>query len=339
MSDGPCLGDEERENAFVSVRERDLDHFLIEELQASSAFRSWFVGHLGEGFQIPVDALVRTERSPPRLTDNRQTDLRLAYYNPDGTIAAVVLVECKVADGFQEEQAEDYSREVVAWREQLGSARAASILAAPRNNQRLTKRHHFDGFVAIDDMAVILKARRDAVADGELRERLAIRADLLEALAGKRSKQWNPQPVRERVMLAAIYDRVVRERLADFSVNSTTSGKRADDRFFGEFPGAYAFHGNVILKHRIYQGVVCLEFRNSKITNAMMSMIRLPEDGSIVPHWTGKTKETLQLRAKTLPLRDYEDDLAQQSRIAETLDAVKSLTTWFSSNVALLNSL
>jgi hypothetical protein len=71
----------------------------------------------------------------------------------------------------------------------------------------------------------------------------------------------------------------------------------------------------------------------------MMSMIRLPEDGSIVPHWTGKTKETLQLRAKTLPLRDYEDDLAQQSRIAETLDAVKSLTTWFSSNVALLNSL
>jgi hypothetical protein len=185
MSKQSSFGDDRRENAFASVRERDLDHFLIEELQASSTFRCWFVGHLGEKFQIPADALVFTERSPPRLTDNRQTDLRLAYYNPDRTLAAIVLVECKVADGFQEEQAEDYSREVIAWRERLGSPRVASILAAPRNNQRLTKSHYFDGFVAIDDMAVVFKARRDTVADAELRERLAIRADLLDALAGR----------------------------------------------------------------------------------------------------------------------------------------------------------
>jgi hypothetical protein len=71
----------------------------------------------------------------------------------------------------------------------------------------------------------------------------------------------------------------------------------------------------------------------------MMSMIQLPEDGSIVSHWTGKRGETLQLRIQAPPLCEYGDDLAQQTKIAESLDAMQALTTWFSSRVALLNEL
>lgn len=31
-----------------SARERDIDHFLMEEMQASPDFREWFVGHLND---------------------------------------------------------------------------------------------------------------------------------------------------------------------------------------------------------------------------------------------------------------------------------------------------
>src|SRR5262245_45397926 len=91
-----------------SARERDLDHFLVEELQASREFRDWFIGHLADRFSPPQDAHARTERSPSRLTDSRQTDVQLGYYDEGGKLVAAVLIESKVADGFRLNQAEDY---------------------------------------------------------------------------------------------------------------------------------------------------------------------------------------------------------------------------------------
>jgi hypothetical protein len=281
------------EEAFVkSARERDLDHFLIEELQASPDFRDWFIGHLSNCFSPPGNAQVRTERSPPRLTDDRQTDLWLAYYNQDETLLAVMLVESKVADGFQPDQAEDYVREVTAWRDKLGMTQVVSVLAGPRRNYRISKGEHFDAFITVDDMAVFLRTRIDTMKAGELRERLMIRVNLLEALAGKTSRQWNPQPVPARASLAEVYDRLVQRRLPDCKVTPTTAGKKADDRFFGKFPGSTQFRGEVRLKHRIYEGMACLEFRRPKLSEVAIAKLNFPADGSIYPHWTGRGGDT-----------------------------------------------
>jgi hypothetical protein len=335
----PDIDDERRERFSKSVRERDLDHFLIEELQASPDFRDWFIGHLSDCFSPPQNAIVRTERSPQRLTDDRQTDLRLAYYHQDGSLVAAVLVESKVADGFQLNQAEDYSREVSAWRDKLGKKQAACVLAGPHNNQRIAKGEHFDAFVAIDDMAKVLKTRTDGMRDKELRERLLIRIDLLEALAGKQSNQWNPQPVAARANLAEVYDRLIQDHLPGFDVNRTSAGKSADDRFFRKFPSSSYFRGDVLLKHRIYAGIVCLEFRRSKISIADVDKLNLPTDGSIDPHWTGRTKDTLQLRVRVPPVPELADLSSQESAVATSLDAIRYLATWFSENVHLLNQI
>ena len=49
-------------NSFSkTVRERDLDHFLMEELQASPDFRAWFIGHLDGRFDL---CLLYTSPSP-----------------------------------------------------------------------------------------------------------------------------------------------------------------------------------------------------------------------------------------------------------------------------------
>jgi hypothetical protein len=39
-----------------SVRERDLDNFLIEELSASSTFRRWLLERLSSTFEVPQHA-------------------------------------------------------------------------------------------------------------------------------------------------------------------------------------------------------------------------------------------------------------------------------------------
>jgi hypothetical protein len=48
-----------------SVRERDLDHFLIEELQASPQFRDWFIGHLSDCFSPPHRTITHPDYGQP----------------------------------------------------------------------------------------------------------------------------------------------------------------------------------------------------------------------------------------------------------------------------------
>ncbi|MBR0798716.1 hypothetical protein JQ615_25330 [Bradyrhizobium jicamae] len=326
--------------AFMrSARERDLDHFLIEELQASSDFRDWFIRHLSDCFSPPQNAYVRTERSPPRLTDDRQTDLRLAYYSRDDDLVAAVLIESKVADGFQTNQAEDYLREVTAWREAVGTRQVASVLVGPSKNKLIGKGPHFDAFVSVDEMAAFLKMRKHRMRAGELRERLTIRISLLEALAGKTSEQWNPQPVAARVSLADVYDRLVQTQLSGFQVNRTSAGKSADDRFYGEFPGSNQFRGDVRLKHRIYEGIVCLEFRRPKLAKADVGKLNLPADGTVYPHWTGKANDTLQLQVRATAVPKLDDLGSQETAVVASLEAIRQLATWFLENVHSLNQI
>ena len=318
-----------------SVRERDVDHFLIEELQASPDFRTWFIGHL-KGFSPPPDACAQTERSPQRLTDGRQTDLWLAYYDKDKALVAAVLIESKVADGFRPGQAEAYSHEVAARRKKLGANRAASVLAAPLFNP-LNKTEHFDAFIAIDHMASFLKRRYEKMREGELRDRLVIRIDLLEALAGKRpSSVWIGQPVTEKVQLAALYDRLVQRRLTGDRINPTSAARRSKDRFFDDFPNASRFDGDVRLKHRIYDGSACLEFRNCHFVKDNVSRLSLPAD-FVTADWTGRSGDTLQLKIQVPALTDTDDAASQETAILICLDRIEILVGWFCQNLGTLN--
>jgi hypothetical protein len=261
----------------------------------------------------------------------------VAYHDANDNLVAAVLVESKVASGFQPNQAEDYASEVAAWRTRLGNTYAAGILVAPHSNFRLDSRDHFDAFVAIDDMAEFLKARRDRLPNGELRDRLAIRVDLLEALAGKRpNSQWNAQPIAEKVNVAEAYDRLVREHLPGYRASPTVAGSHSGDRFFSAFPGRTGFNGGVHLKHRLYDGVVCLEFRRSPFTDAMLKDL-LPQDGSIRPCWTGRTGNTLQLQTHAPPLDASIDATSQQPDMLQAFEAIKRLAAWLSEYAPTLN--
>jgi len=73
------------------VRERDLDNFLIEELHSSKDFRAWLVGRLAHAFDEPAGCEIRLQKSPPRLQDNRQTDVRIGWFDTAGMLRGCVL--------------------------------------------------------------------------------------------------------------------------------------------------------------------------------------------------------------------------------------------------------
>jgi hypothetical protein len=343
MSEQPSLSAsiEITENRFYSeesVRERDLDHFLIEELQSSDDFRDWFVARIGNVFRPPAFQDVRTARSPFR-PDGRQTDLWLAYYDQKGSVAAAILIENKIADGFQPGQPQDYQKEVARWRAELGIDRAAAVLVTPTNNYHVgMEREYFDAFIALEDIADFLASRRDNLPTGELRRRLEVRTSLLLALAGKRTGGgWMPRPDAAVLNDAQVYERLVSHHLPGFSLNPTTAGAESGDRFFGTFPGRLAFNGDVLLKHRVYGGAVCLDFRRAPFLKELAASISLPTDGSIRLRWTGRHSDTLQIRmtSPALPRKCSEQERAKL--LIAGLKVVREMTEWFAQHLTDFN--
>ncbi len=106
------------------VAERDVDLFLVEELVASPAFRTWFTGALdiGAGFELAA-----VERSA--LSSSGETDLDLVFTS--ATARVVVLVENKIDAVMQPRQAERYQERAQQRSAESGIAQVITLLVAP----------------------------------------------------------------------------------------------------------------------------------------------------------------------------------------------------------------
>lgn len=211
MRDERCIGEAPgpgvASRAFTSVRERDLDNFMLEELQTCEVFRTWFLAHLSHCFEAPPDVSVLVGKNPEREAEIGQTDLQLSFVGSKGEQVALVLIEDKLADGFQSNQPERYVSQREAARKRLGTRRAATVIVAPSSNQQVLDHCAFDASIRIEDITAHLRGRVDGEsslsgnpASIELRARLLSRIDLLETLAGKRAcGSSSLNPVSERV--------------------------------------------------------------------------------------------------------------------------------------------
>jgi len=90
----------------TSARERDLDNFLIEELTASRIFQDWILERLKEFIDVPLYAKATTGKNPKREATNGQTDLSFVLLDDADNQIVHILIEDKVALGFQPGQAE-----------------------------------------------------------------------------------------------------------------------------------------------------------------------------------------------------------------------------------------
>lgn len=223
------------ENAYRdSVRERDLDNFLVEELSSSDDFRDWLLSRITADFLPPDTGDIRVRKSPVRASlDGRQTDVELGWFS-GGDQQACVLLESKVTDDFQTGQAESYLGEVQAQLLKLGPKRAAAVLVAPAGKMAsLQHSRAFAADVTIEEIIAFLKGRLVDLKEGELSRRLLVRIKLLEALAGKRaSSGWVVSTVADKRDFAIAYEQLASEILPDVKVRPSTNGPQAITRIF-----------------------------------------------------------------------------------------------------------
>jgi hypothetical protein len=316
------------------VRERDLDHFLIEELQCSTSFRGWFLTQLVHCFEVPGICAPQAERAARRTGDGRETDVRLSFADNTGSTIAEILIENKVTEDFQDGQAESYTTEVNARRKELGSNRVAAVLVAPEAKLRILKgTSSFDCAISVEAMTAAITDRAAQIDNEELQRRLMVKKELLDAIAGKQANsRWIPATVQEKRDFARQYEELAREIVPHLSVRPSTDGPKALTRFFEGLRLPSAFPCRVSLKHEFGAGV-SLKYVNLQFDGKADAIEVLagapdifPQDRTIFAARGGKS---LMVRIATPGLTPEGERFDEQhEKIVEGLKAVGRLSEW-----------
>lgn len=316
------------------VRERDLDHFLIEELQCSTSFRAWFLAQLAHCFEAPRGCSSQAERAARRTGDGRETDVRLSFADTTGAVIAEVLIENKVTEDFQDGQTESYTTEVISRRRELGSNRVAAVLVAPEARLRTLKgTDSFDCSISVEAIASSISDRAAEIDNDEIQRRLMVKKELLDAIAGKRTNsRWIPATVQEKRDFARQYEELAREVVPHLSVRPSTDGPKALTRFFEGVKLPSAFPCRVSLKHEFGAGVplkyVNLQFDGKADAIEVLTGATdiFPPDGTIFAARGGKS---LMVRIETPGLTPEGERFDEQhEKIMEGLKAVGRLSDW-----------
>jgi hypothetical protein len=317
-----------------SVRERDLDNFLVEEIHASTDFREWILSRISGTFTAPNYCEIRLRKSPPRANgDGRQTDVEIGWFD-NGEMQACVLLESKVGSDFQQGQAEAYRREVYAYRARFGPRASGAILVAPA--ARIPVLAHDDAFdaeITIEEISEFLGARLNSLSQDELARRLEARIELLEALSGKRSAgSWSGgATIEEKRHFAQAYEDLAREILPGLRVRPSQNSERAvtviyEDLYVSGLPG-------VKLRHEFGREQKW-KYANVQFKGNVDKLEDLKSSGLLhaTPYTAEKAGTSLSIRVRTPGIDAKMPFEAEKEKVVQSLHAIRDLVAWLEAN-------
>jgi hypothetical protein len=313
------------------VRERDLDNFLVEELHSSDKFRTWLMARLGHSFIPPAAGLPRLGKSPQRLQDNRQTDVRMGWFDRQEQLLACVLIESKVTADFQHGQAQSYAAELAQCRDVLGQKAACAVLVAPAAKFSALIGHEvFDDCVSIEEIIGFLQARIDQESlVPELVSRLEARIGLLEALCGKRSgTTWSPITLPEKRAFSDLYVQLAKSLIPTLTVRASSDGPKAITKFFDGVKLPEHFP-SVRIKHE-FGSKIATKYANLQFDGRAEAENALARSGLL-----DGSGFSLEVSGKALfvrkPTPGIDPTVAfepQREKVLEGLYAIRDLTVW-----------
>jgi hypothetical protein len=323
------------------VRERDLDNFLVEELHASDVFRDWLLARIEGVFAAPLAGTVRLGKSPQRLQDNRQTDVRVGWYDEEQQLTACILIESKVTADFQPGQAKSYAAELAQCRAALGERNASAVLVAPAAKlSLLAGREAFDDCIPIESIVDFLTTRinQDRLP-AELRLRLEARVAMLEALCGKRAgAEWMPITIPEKRAFSDLYAHLASEVVPSLEVRASSDGPKAITKIFKgvqmppgfpDFRIVHEFGSNVPTKYANIQFAGLSQLRDHLVQSGVLN------GSDFFAEASGKT---LSVRRPTPSIDPTAPFGPQREKVLEGLVAIRDLAAWLASNASRLMS-
>jgi hypothetical protein len=224
----------------------------------------------------------------------------------------------------------------------MGGRCVAAILIAPTLNPLSRGDTNFDATLTVEQLAEHLRRRlQDPSLQSELRTRIGVRVELLDALCGKRSGlRWIATTVEAKRDFATAYAELARQILPGLTVRPSTDGPKAVTRFFDGFAGQFEMPVKVRLKHEFGSGTPT-KYANLQFDGAADSLENvigrpnlLPTDGSIKALRSGAS---LMIRISTPGITpDPERFEAQRSALIEGLQAIGRLADWMGQHQTVL---
>lgn len=248
---------------FAFIQERDIDFLLVEELACSLPFRRLVLGAALPGADINAFTPVVLHSVGRGGEGPGETDIQVSLV-PAATAAlgpVLVLIENKVDAVFQPAQAARY-RIAAAEAETSGRyAAARTLLVAPQQYfESRPEAAEFDGRVSYEAMASHFWERA-ANDGGELGERCAYRANLIELAISKARRGYQTVPNAQIMDFWRQYYDMMRAEAPSLRMNrSTVQGSGST---WIRFSGTLEYHPplpRAFLIHKLPHGWVHLEF-------------------------------------------------------------------------------
>jgi hypothetical protein len=173
---------------LTHATERDIDLLLVEELIASPTFTRWIANAAGWNGVIQSWRVLHSKR---RTRSRREIDIFVEIRSDENSKPCVLLIENKLTEEEQPDQAESYREELARIGEECSYA--AMLLVCPTsyaaNHDQFSEK--FDAVVTYEEVAALLRTRMKS-ADPDLKRRLQFRADLLDQAIHKNRRGYSP---------------------------------------------------------------------------------------------------------------------------------------------------
>jgi hypothetical protein len=308
--------------AESSVRERDIDLLVREELQVSPAFRSMMLGAVER--LIPLAARIHEANHAVHINlveageGAGETDVQLTLDFPD-LPRTILLIENKIDAPLQPSQIARYCQRAAKLREQ--GTPAFVVLMAPHIYGDV---HGVDGVIEYEEILGYF-IRRAEETDGELERRIRHKVSVVRGAIWRAEHGYTPVVNPVATAFWASYSRLARDRSQRLLV---APGDRPAGSTFISFRGALApiaSLGAIPIIHKIAQGVVDIQIPRAALQVEVVRRL-LPRPPGLLFEAAGRS---LVVRATVSPidhLRPFEEI---EGQVREGLDAVVRLMEWW----------
>lgn len=298
---------------FKSVRERDIDYLLLEELTVSAEFREWFVGELAR----PPGSVVKFLGAWHSVSDAElgESDVELGLLVAEET-RLLVMVENKVDAPFQDEQLQRYRRRGEKATSNEWDEFRTCLFAPERYLAHVERAEEVDGTITYE-------AAREWFVERES-DRAAFKAAMLSEGIDQNRRGYDAEPDEDVTELHRRYWRIARDRAPELGVKRP-DGVPSGNLWIRFRPAALPSDTNLI--HKMGRGTVDLQFSGAaeRRDDFESRYVPLLEEGMAAVQ-TGKS---MSARITVPPTSEDDDSEGQAESIRAGVIAATRLLAWY----------
>lgn len=298
--------------SFRSVRERDTDFLLLEELTATPEFRTWFLQNLVPSQDRPTEFIDAWHS----VSDSElgESDLEFGVIRSDGA-RLLVMIENKIDATFQEDQLERYQKRGEKALAGDWDAFVTGLFAPEAYLEGTDRTETIDGVVSYE-------AVREWFQD-QASPRANFKSDMLTDAIEQKRRGYTPETDEDVSALHQYYWELSHDRYPELGMDRP-DGVPAGNLWVRFSP--HSLPKGVNLIHKMGRGDVDLQFSGASenmdsFTDQYEALLK--EDMEIIP--TGKS---LSVRVEVPSLSDGADPEDQHEQIETGIEAAHRLLTW-----------